>query len=81
MKLFRSRAEKELDSIISELKQYLANNYKDQAHLMRKKLHERAEALHAEGKLSDELFERYERLYESFTEEMKNYNHREFYSS
>ena len=74
MKLFRSRAEKELDGIIFELKQYLANNYKDQAHMMREKLHD-------EKKLPDELFRNYERLYESFTEDMKNYNHREFYKS
>lgn len=81
MKLFRSRAEKELDSIIFELKQYLENNYKDQAHLMRERLHTRATALHNEGKLSDELFEKYEKQYESFNELMKNYNHREFYRS
>ncbi len=81
MKLFRSLAEKELDSIIFELKQYLENNYKDQAHLMREKLHTRALELHGEGKLSDELFADYEKQYESFNEMMKNYNHREFYKS
>ena len=48
MKLFRSRAEKELDGIIAELKQFLANNYKDQAHAMREKLHMRAVELHDE---------------------------------
>ncbi len=81
MKLFRSKAERELDMIISELKQFLENNYKDQAHLMREKLHTRATELHDEKKLPDELFRNYERLYESFTEDMKNYNHREFYKS
>ena len=81
MKLFRSRAEKELDGIIFELKQYLANNYKDQAHLMREKLHTRATELHGAGKLTDEKFGEYERVYERYTEEMKNYNHREFYKS
>lgn len=81
MKLFRSKAERELDMIISELKQFLENNYKDQAHLIREKLHTRAVELHGEKKLPDELFRNYERLYESFTEDMKNYNHREFYKS
>lgn len=81
MKLFRSRAERELDMIISELKQFLENNYKDQAHLMREKLHTRAVELHDAGKLNDELFAGYERIYEKYTEEMKNYNHREFYKS
>lgn len=81
MKLFRSRAEKELDGIIAELKQFLANNYKDQAHAMREKLHVRAVELHDAGKLKDDQFSAYEKQYESFTEHMKNYNHREFYHS
>ena len=81
MKLFRSRAEKELDGIIAELKQFLANNYKDQAHAMREKLHMRAVELHDAGKLKDDQFSAYEKQYESFTAQMKNYNHREFYHS
>ena len=81
MKLFRSKAERELDMIISELKQFLENNYKDQAHLMREKLHTRAAELHDAGKLTDEKFGEYERVYEKYTEEMRNYNHREFYKS
>jgi len=80
-KLFASKAEKELDSIITDLKQYLENNYKDQAHLMLAKLHTRACALHDDGKLKDAAFERYERIYESYAEQMKNYNHRQFYRS
>ena len=81
MKLFRSRAENELDMIVAELKQFLANNYKDQAHTMREKLHTRAVELHEAGKLKDDAFAEYERIYESYTEQMKNYNHREFYHS
>ncbi len=81
MKLFRSRAEKELDGIINELKQFLSNNYKDQAHLMRTRLKARADELKEAGKLSDELYAGYVRIYEQFTEDMKNYNHREFYKS
>ncbi len=81
MKLFRSRAEKELDGYIAELKQFLANNYKDQAHAMREKLHTRASALHDAGKLNDERYAAYEKIYETYTEQMKNYNHREFYHS
>lgn len=81
MKLFRSRAEKELDGYIAELKQFLANNYKDQAHGMREKLHTRAMELHEAGKLHDAQFASYEKIYETYTEQMKNYNHREFYHS
>lgn len=81
LRIFRSRAERELDGIISELEQYLANNYKDQAHAMREKLHTRAAELHSEGRLKDEAFAAYEKRYEAFTEQMKNYNHRTFYHS
>ena len=45
-RIFRSKAEKELDGIIAELQQYLANNYKDQAHAARERLHARASELH-----------------------------------
>ena len=68
-------------SLLKRLKQFLANNYKDQAHAMREKLHTRAVELHDAGKLRDELFSAYEKQYEAFTERMKNYNHREFYHS
>ncbi len=81
MKLFRSKAEKELDGILNDLKLYLSNNYKDQAHASREKLHTRACELHDSGKLSDMSFAAYEKLYEDYTEQMKNYNHREFYHS
>ena len=81
LSIFRSRAEKELDRIIAELEQYLANNYKDQAHSMREKLHTRAVELHAEGKLNDDVFAVYDKKYEQYTEQMKNYNHRTFYHS
>lgn len=81
LRLFRSRAERELDAIISELEQYLANNYKDQAHAMREKLHTRAVELHNAGKLKDDTYDTYEKRYEAYTEQMKNYNHRTFYHS
>ncbi|MCQ2431529.1 MAG: hypothetical protein MJ175_02870 [Clostridia bacterium] len=80
-RLFRSRAEKELDGIIAELRQFLENNYKDQAHTMREKLHTRAKELYDAGKLNAEQFASYEKQYEAFTEQMKNYNHRTFYHS
>ena len=50
MLFFRSKAEKELDFILQELKNYLSNNYKDKAHDCRKLLGSRAEELYAVGK-------------------------------
>ena len=75
MSLFRSKAEKELDSIVGELKAYLENNYKDAAHDQRKKLGERCETLYAEGKLKEKAYLKYKKLYEEYTESMKDYHH------
>ena len=75
MNLFRSKAEKELDSILSELRAYLENNYKDAAHDQRKKLGERCEALYSEGKLKEKAYLGYKKLYEEYTEKMKDYHH------
>ena len=36
MDLFKSKAEKELDAILADLRGYLGNNYKDMAHDSRK---------------------------------------------
>lgn len=75
MTLFRSKAEKELDSILAELKADLENNYKDAAHDARKKLGNRCEALRAEGKLKEKAYLRYKQLFDEYTESMKNYHH------
>ena len=53
-RLFRPSAEKELDNIIDEIRINLQNNYKEPAHNARRRLGERTEALHAEGKLKEE---------------------------
>ena len=75
MNLFRSKAEKELDSILADLKAYLENNYKDAAHDARKKLGERCEELYADGKLKEKAYLRYKKLFEEYTVSMKNYHH------
>ena len=75
MKLFASRAEKELLKIIDEININLANNYKDVAHDARKRLGSRADELFAEGKLSEKEHLHYRRVYEEYTEKMKNYHH------
>lgn len=49
MLFFRTKAEKELDFILQELKNFLSNNYKDKAHDCRKLLGSRAEELYAAG--------------------------------
>ena len=75
MKLFRSKAEKQLDSIIAEIKVNLENNYKSLAHDARRRLGEAVETLHDAGQLDDKLYKLYRGIYEDFTEKMKDYHH------
>lgn len=75
MRFFKSRAEKELDAIIFEMKQYLSNNYKDLAHESRKKLQKRAEELYSLGKLKEEQYKEYMGIYEKYTVMLKDYRH------
>jgi hypothetical protein len=75
MFLFRSKAEKELDFILQELKNFLANNYKDQAHDCRKMLGAKAEEYYAAGKLSKASYRRYQERYRYYTKLMEDYHH------
>ncbi len=75
MFLFRSKAEKELDFILQELKNFLSNNYKDQAHDCRKLLGEKTESYYAAGKLSKPAYHRYREQYRKYSDLMKDYHH------
>lgn len=75
MFLFKSKAEKELAFIESELKQFLQNNYKDQAHACRKMLMEQAQAYYRAGKLSHSRYRHYEQVYQHYTKLMQDYRH------
>ncbi len=72
---FRSKAKRELDGILAELKINLANNYKDPAHDARRRLGIRVEELYAEGKLKEKDYFAYRAEYESYTQKMKDYHH------
>lgn len=75
MILFKSKAEKELDFLLAELKNYLSNNYKDAAHSCRKQLLEKAEQYFEEGKLSQVNFRKYQQQYAYYTKLMEKYQH------
>ncbi len=75
MKLFRTKAEKELDMLIFELQQNLENNYKSVAQDYKIKLGERLERLFSEGKLKEKAYLHYRRVYDAYTEKMRNYHH------
>ena len=75
MLLFKNKAEKELEFILQELKNFLSNNYKDQAHDCRKLLGEKAEEFYAAGKLSKAAYHRYREQYRKYSDLMKDYHH------
>lgn len=75
MGLFKSKGEKELEHILFEMKCNLENNYKDSAHNARKRLMERADALYAEGKIKEKVYQKYRLIYEEYTERLKDYRH------
>ncbi len=75
MLFFKSKAERELDFILEELKNFLSNNYKDRAHDCRKLLGEKSEEYYQAGKLSKAQYRRYRELYRQYSEKMKDYHH------
>ena len=74
-KFFKSKAERELDAIIDELRANLENNYKSTAQAAREKLGERCETLYAEGRLKEAVYRKYKKLYEEYSLSMRNYHH------
>ena len=73
--LFKSRGERELETIVESMKINLQNNYKEPAHNDRKRIRERAEQLYSAGKISDAVYKKYIRIYEEYTIRLKDYKH------
>ena len=68
-----SKYERELQGILKELKQYLANNYKTAAHEQRALLDEKSAAY--ERFLPRKRFLHYRKLAAKYNEMMKDYHH------
>ena len=73
--MFFSKAERELKGILKELKNFLSNNYKDAAHEYRILLGEKSKAYYKAGKLSYRRYLHYRKLYQEYSEQMKDYHH------
>ena len=73
--IFRSRGERELEAIVESMKINLQNNYKEPAHNDRRRIRERADALYAEGRISETVYKRYIRIYDEYTIKLKDYKH------
>jgi len=75
MFIFKSKAKKELDGLIFDIKINLQNNYKSLAHEARKALGQRTEELFAEGKINEKDYKKYISVFDEYTEMLKDYHH------
>ncbi|MBR5421184.1 MAG: hypothetical protein IK115_08575 [Lachnospiraceae bacterium] len=77
MGLFKSSAERELESIIRRMEMNLSNNYKDNAQSDLKELDEALEELKNTGKLKPAILDKYESLAEDYRQRLKGYSHKD----
>ena len=77
MGLFKSKAEKDLDSIIQRLEMNMSNNYKDNAQDNLKELEATINALRSSGNVKPNVLSKYESLLDSYKEKMKGYSHKD----
>ena len=75
IKLFKSKGERELGSIVESMKINLQNNYKEPAHNDRRRIKQRAEALYSEKKINEAVYKKYIRIYDEYTIKLKDYKH------
>ncbi len=77
MRLFKTKAEKELDSIIQQLEINMSNNYKDNARDDLKELEKTLNALRESGSIKPAILSEYDSILASYKEKMKGYSHKE----
>lgn len=77
MGLFKSKYERELDSIIMRLEMNMANNYKDNAQSNLKELETAFTAMKEAGQLQGKALAKYESLINGFVEKLKGYSHKD----
>ena len=77
MGLFKSKAEKELDSIIQRLEMDMANNYKDNAQDDLKELITALDGARSSGGMKPNALSKYEAIVNGYKEKMKGYSHKD----
>ncbi len=77
MRLFKSKAEKELDRIILKLEMNMSNNYKDNAQANLKELEEALDAMRESGAVKDAVISRYASIIDTYRQKMKGYSHKD----
>ena len=77
MGLFKSKAEKELDSILIRLEMNMSNNYKDNAQANLKEFEEALNRLKESKGMKEDALEKYESKLGVYKERMKGYSHKD----
>ena len=73
--LKKRQAKKELETLLFEMQQYLANNYKDLAHECREKLGQRTEELVKAELIDEKTARKYRQIYTEYTARLHGYGH------
>ncbi|WP_157047706.1 hypothetical protein [Cellulosilyticum ruminicola] len=77
----KNPVEQQIEMLINDLKLYLENNYKDLAIQSRKDAIMLVEESYRGGKISEKSYAKYKEILSEYTENMKGYNHQQFYHS
>lgn len=77
MGFFKSKAEKELDSIIQKLEMNMSNNYKDNAQDNLKELEAAVNTMREGGNLRPVILTKYENILAEYKSKMKGYSHKD----
>ena len=77
MGLFKTKAEKELDSIIQKIDINMSNNYKDAAQVGLKEFELAVNYLKESGIMKPQLLSKYETILEKYQKKMKGYTHKD----
>ncbi|MGL6174961.1 MAG: hypothetical protein ACRC1P_10190 [Cellulosilyticaceae bacterium] len=79
--MFKNRYKKQIEEQMIEFKLYLENNYKDLAIQARKDTMGLVESFYEQGKINQKAYNSYIDILNDYTEQMKEYNHQQFYRS
>lgn len=77
MGLFKSKTEKELDSLIQRMEMNLSNNYKDNAQDNLKDFVAALEYAKDKGNIKGSTLSKYEGILTSYREKLKGYSHKD----
>ena len=76
-KFIKTKEEKELLLSIEKIEMNMSNNYKDAAQMNLAELEAKLSRFTEQGKLSDELREKYESIVGTYRQKLKGYTHKD----